>query len=450
MLELFDTHCHLSDERFCDDLDRVLVSAAESGVTGFLVPGISLESSRKAAFLCETRAGVYAAAGIHPNEFDPDYPDDFADIAEILLRPRVIAVGETGLDLYRPRASAELQTKMFRNHIRLAESLGLTLVVHSRNAEREVLDILGNDVAVPVIMHCYTGPPDVALEAAQRGYYIGFAGPLTFRGNNRLRDLAGSLPPDRILIETDAPYLSPEPLRGRRNEPSNVKYMADAISAIWDRDPVLTAETLMTNSLKALQLGPFQRTDLVYLLYGNIYMNITGRCSNRCKFCIKDRADGIGGYYLAHHGEPLEGKLESIIETLSPSMGEELVFCGYGEPTMRPELLRRLARRAAGRGFTVRLNTNGTCLSWLSHEETVSLLEPFDTVSISLNASCAEEYNTICRPADGSAWDRLMEFIELAGSLAFVSLTAVRYSGVEIESVEKLAKNLSLPLRIRG
>ena len=179
-------------------------------------------------------------------------------------------------------------------------------------------------------------------------------------------------------------------------------------------------------------------------------MNITGRCTNRCRFCIKERTDGIGGYYLAHHGEPFEGRLESIIGTLSPHMGKELVFCGYGEPTMRPELLKRLARSADGRGFSVRLNTNGTCLSWLSLEETAELLEPFDAVSISLNTSCREEYNTICRPADGNAWDRLMEFIELAGRVASVSLTAVRYSGIEMESVQKLAKNLSLPLRIRG
>ena len=415
-----------------------------------MVPGISLESSLKAAFISETHAGVYAAAGIHPNELDTDFSDDPADLPEILLRPRVIAVGETGLDLYRERASVELQIKMFSKHLRLAETFGLTLIVHSRNAEREVLDVLGHDIAVPVIMHCFTGHSDTALEAAERGYYIGFAGPVTFRKNDWLRDLAGSLPPDRILIETDAPYLSPEPLRGRRNEPSNVRYIADAISEVWDRDPFVTAETLMKNSLKALQLGPFLRTDLVYSLYGNIYMNITGRCTNRCAFCIRERTDGIGGYYLAHHEEPLEGRLESIIDSLSPGMGEELVFCGYGEPTMRPELLRRLARSASGRGFAVRLNTNGTCLSWLSPSETASLLEPFDTVSVSLNTSCKEEYNNVCRPEDGNAWDRMMEFIELAGRAASLRLTAVRYSGVEMESVKKLAHSLNLPLRIRG
>ena len=415
-----------------------------------MVPGISLESSLKAAFISETRTGVYAAAGIHPNELDTDFPDDPADISEILLRPRVIAVGETGLDLYRERTPAELQIKMFSKHIRLAEAFGLTLIVHSRNAEREVLDVLGDDIAVPVIMHCFTGHSDTALEAADRGYYIGFAGPLTFRKNDQLRDLARSLPPDRILIETDAPYLSPEPYRGRRNEPANVKYIADAISEIWDRDPSMTAVTLLKNSMEALQLGPARRTDLVYLLYGNIYMNITGRCSNRCRFCIKDRTDGIGNYYLKHHGEPREGRLESIIESLSPGMGEELVFCGYGEPTMRPELLKRLARSASERGFPVRLNTNGTCLSRLSPGETASLLEPFDSVSVSLNASGREEYNALCRPEDENAWDRLLEFIELAGRFASVRLTAVKYSGVEMESVKKLAKNLNLPLRIRG
>jgi len=415
-----------------------------------MVPGISLESSLNAASLSETRTGVYAAAGIHPNEFNPDSPGDYDGIPEILLRPRVIAVGETGLDLYRDRVSVKMQIELFEQHIRLAEAFGLTLIVHSRSAEKEVLDVLGDDVAVPVIMHCFTGPDYIAREAADRGYYIGLAGPLTFRKNLRLRELVGSLRTDRILIETDAPYLSPEPFRGRRNEPSNIKYIADAISEIWDRDLSVTAGILMKNSLKALQLGPVRRTDLVYQLYGNIYMNITGRCTNRCRFCIKERTDGIGGYYLAHHGEPPEGRLESIIGTLSPSMGKELVFCGYGEPTIRPELLLKLAESASDRGFAVRLNTNGTCLTWLSPEQTIELLKPFDAVSISLNASCREEYNSICRPAEENTWDRLMEFIELARRVTSVRLTAVRFPGVPMESVEKLAKNLNLPFRIRG
>lgn len=415
-----------------------------------MVPGISLESSMRAAELSEIYNGVYAAAGIHPNEFDTESPESPDEIVEILLRPQVIAVGETGLDNYRERVPAEMQIKVFKEHIRLAEVFGLTLIVHSRNAEREVLDALGDDVTVPVILHCYTGPDEFAKLAASRGYYVGFAGPLTFRKNDRLRDLAGSLPADRILIETDAPYLSPEPVRGKRNEPSNVKYMADTVSEIWNRNLEDTAGILISNSLKALQLANPRRTDLVYRMYGNIYMNITGRCTNRCMFCIKDRKDGIGGYQLKHHGEPDGKQLESIIKHLQPGMGNELVFCGYGEPTMRPELLMRLAGKASERGFSVRLNTNGTCLERLSPERTIELLEPFDSVSVSLNASCKEEYGSICRPAEETAWDSLMRFIELAGKSASVKLTAVSYPGLDMESVAKLAASLKLPFRVRG
>jgi TatD DNase family protein len=257
-----------------------------------MVPGISLKSSMRAAELSETRSDIYAAAGIHPNGFDPESPESTDEIVEILLRPRVIAVGETGLDSYRERVPAKMQIKGFREHIRLAEAFGLTLIVHSRNAEKEVLHVLGDDVTIPVIMHCYTGPDNIARKAVDRGCYIGFAGPLTFRKNSRLRDLAGSLPADRILIETDSPYLSPEPVRGKRNEPSHVKYTAGILSKIWDRNLEDTSEILLNNSLKVLQLAHPRRTDLVYRMYGNIYMNITGRCTNSCMFCIKDSFSG--------------------------------------------------------------------------------------------------------------------------------------------------------------
>jgi len=415
-----------------------------------MVPGISVSSSIRAADFAESRDGFYAAAGIHPSWILSESAGSIDDLPAILLRPGVIAVGETGLDLHHDRVPLELQIDIFRQHIRLAETFGLTLIVHSRGAEREVLDVLGDTISVPVIMHCFTGPSTLADEAVEKGYYLGFAGPLTFRNNDKLRALAGALPVDRILIETDSPYLSPEPLRGRRNEPANVKHIALALAGIWGMDPERTSEILLSNSLNALQLAPERRTDLVYYLYNNIYMNITGRCSNRCRFCIKDRVDGIGGYYLKHHAEPDGDQLESIIETLSPSMGRELVFCGYGEPTMRPDLLRKLALKASEKGFSVRLNTNGTCLEWLSLDETIKMLKPFDSVSVSLNTSSAEEYNRICCPDSDTAWNSMIDFIKLAGTMTSVKLTSVRHSSADTKQVAQLAKDLGLPLRIRG
>jgi len=415
-----------------------------------LIPGTSLESSIRAAELSRSHSGVYAAAGVHPNELNTETPDCTDYITEILLNPGVVAVGETGLDLYHDRIPLERQLECFRKHIIMAEAFGLTLIVHSRNAEREVLDTLPESLSVPVIMHCYTGPDDIAMEAASRGYYIGFAGPVTFRRNSRLRDLAGSLPVERILIETDSPYLSPEPVRGRRNEPSNVRFIADTISKIWDRNYEDTTEILFRNSLKALQLSNARRTDLAYRLFGNIYMNITGKCNNNCRFCIKNITDGIEGYYLKHHEEPGRERLEAIIGLLKPDMGNELVFCGFGEPTMRPELLRNLAEKASEKGFSVRLDTNGTCLERLSFEETAELLVPFDSVSVSLNASSREEYNRICRPEEATAWDSMMNFIELARKTASLRLTAVRYPGLDMGSVMELAESLNLPFRARG
>lgn len=393
---------------------------------------------------------MYAAAGIHPNEIDVDSKGMLGQITRVLLHPGVLAVGETGLDFYHDRVSRTRQVELFEKHIHLARVFGMSLIVHSRAAEATVLDVIGKNPGIPVIMHCYTGPVEIAKEAADRGFYVGFAGPLTYRQNVELRNLAESLPRDRVLVETDAPYLTPEPIRGRRNEPSYVVHTAETLAGVWNMDMQSTAKILLNNSLRVFQLAPDPRTDLVYVLYGRIYMNITGRCTNHCRFCIKNRADGIGGYFLKHREEPDEQRLELIVDSLDPEWVQELVFCGYGEPTMRPKLLFRLARLAADRGFSVRLNTNGLCLERLSPEETIRLLEPFDSVSVSLNASCREEYDYLCQPENETAWESLKEFIELAGKVCETRLTAVRFAGIDMESVNELAEKMNLPFRVRG
>ena len=415
-----------------------------------MVPGISPDSSKKAAELSGKYQGIFAAAGIHPNEADPDSIDMLSDIARTVLYPGVLAVGETGLDFFHKRVSHSLQVELFEKHIHLAGIFGLTLIVHSRDAEETVLAALGENPGIPVIMHCYTGPEKIAQMAADRGFFIGFAGPLTYRRNDRLRKLAESLPKDQVLAETDAPYLAPEPVRGERNEPCYVIHTAEVLAELWNTDMLSASKILLDNSLRAFQLAPMPRTDLVYMLYNRIYMNITGRCTNHCRFCVRDRTDGIGGYYLKHHEEPSEKRLKDIVDTIQPEWVEEVVFCGYGEPTMRPELLFALAKTAAEKGFSVRLNTNGLCLERLTPEETLRLLEPFNDVSVSLNASDMEEYNAICVPANDSAWDKLQEFIQLSRRICRTRLTAVRYTGADMKSVAAFAEKINLPLRVRG
>jgi len=441
----FDTHCHLCDAAYAADLGEVLDRAAGAGVTGVLVPGTCVASSRGAVELAGRVPWVRAAVGIQPGSAAARWGEDLAAIRRLLPSPVIAAIGETGIDLHYPDGPpAAAQEELFERHIEMAEAFGLALVVHSRDAGDRVLGILGRDRPFPVILHCWTGGGEEALAAAAAGYRIGLAGPLTYPANRRLRDLAARLPRDRVLAETDGPYLPPVPLRGRRNEPAYVVRVVEAVAAAWGTPLGEAAGTLMENSLETLGLGSRRPTDLVYRLQGRIYMNITGLCPNACRFCIRDRADGIGGYRLAHGAEPDAGRLRRIVGLLEPGECDELVFCGYGEPTMRPELLRELASSSSARGFRVRLNTNGLCLERMSRERTLGMLAPFDSVSVSLNASGPEEYAEICRPGSPTAWENLLAFIRLARGVCSVRATAVRLPGLDMARVRALAGELGV------
>jgi TatD DNase family protein len=447
----FDTHCHLCDESYAADLVGVLARAREAAISGILVPGTSTLSSRAAWELASRVPWLHAAAGIHPESAGEASEDDLAGIRRLLPSAEVIAVGETGIDLhYADGPPAAAQEALFERHIGMAEAFGLTLVVHSRDAEESVMRILGANRPFPVVLHCWTGSESDAMEASGRGFYIGFAGPVTYPANGRLRRLAAALPRDRVLAETDGPYLPPAPLRGRRNEPSFLVHVVEGIASAWGCPVSAARATLLENSMRALQLGRHRRTDLVYMLNDRIYMNITGQCSNRCRFCIREKSDGIGGFLLRHDAEPDEGRLGRLVGMLDAGEHEELVFCGYGEPTMRPRLLGELAEAASRRGFRVRLNTNGLCLGWLSPEEALGMLAPFDTVSVSLNAPGPEEYRNLCRPASPDAWENLLAFIRLARRVCRVRASAVRFPGLEMDRVRALSRDLGVEFMERG
>ncbi len=421
-------------------------------MTGFLVPGTDAASSEAAADLAASHPGVFAAAGIHPSEAEAGSVGALrSQVLRTALRPEVIAIGETGMDMHRPGAPAGTQADLLAAHLHAAEALGLPLVVHSRDAEPEVLEVLGDAPRCPVVLHCYTGPGESARRASERGFMVGLAGAVTYRANSGLRETVASLPPESLLLETDAPWLSPEPVRGGRNEPANVRHVLRAVAGALGRPEREVAEQTTRSARRTLGLAAPRRTDLVYVLRGTIYLNITGRCTNSCTFCIRGLTEGLGGYHLAHHGEPEAWRLRRLVGLLEPSWSGsgELVFCGYGEPTMRPGLLRELADAASRRGFRVRLNTNGLCLSRMEEGETRRMLAPFDVVSVSLNAPDAETYERVCRPGTGDAWRELMAFIRLAAEMKDVRLTAVGRSGVEEEATGDLASSMGLSFRMR-
>lgn len=229
-----DSHCHL--DLIDENEDIVISRALAGGVSPLVTIGINLESSLAACEYAKKHGNVYAAVGIHPNDTSKASKDDMGRIGEIArINEKVVAIGETGLDFYRESSQPETQMKFFLEHIKIAEKTGLTLVIHSRKANQEVLEILSLENLQSirsVVMHCFSGDERLLEECVSRSFYISFAGPITFKNAEKARETAKKTPLHLLLCETDAPFLSPEPFRGKPNLPERVALVAEKLAEI--------------------------------------------------------------------------------------------------------------------------------------------------------------------------------------------------------------------------
>lgn len=230
---LVDSHCHLDFPELAEDLDGVLVRMQAAGVTHALCISVNLENWPRVRDLAARHAHLHATVGVHPDEEAGEDPD-VARLVALAATPKVVAIGETGLDYYRQSGDTEWQRQRFRNHIRAARDTGKPLVVHTREAAKDTLEILRDEGARDVggVMHCFTETREVAAGALDLGFYISFSGIVTFKNAEPLREVARLVPLDRLLVETDAPYLAPVPHRGKRNEPAYVRHVAERLAGI--------------------------------------------------------------------------------------------------------------------------------------------------------------------------------------------------------------------------
>ncbi len=259
MILLTDTHCHLDFDWFDADREAVIARAWEAGLDFILNPGIDLESSRAAVSLANSYAKIFAACGIHPN--DSQGWDDKArnELRDLASQPKVVAIGEIGLDYYRDRAPREQQRQVFIEQLSLASELGLPVVIHNRMATEDILAILSDWCSElksiesplrerPGVLHAFSESLETAQRALALNFYLGIGGPITFENANTLRETISALPLERILIETDAPFLTPQPLRGQRNEPANVRLVAQKIAEIHNLPLESIAQQSLINS----------------------------------------------------------------------------------------------------------------------------------------------------------------------------------------------------------
>jgi TatD DNase family protein len=230
---LTDSHAHLDDPAFDADRDQLVPRARAAGVTRIVTVGTDVEGSRRACDLAAANDGVWAAIGCHPHEADK-YGDDLSGLRGLATRPKVVAIGETGLDYAKKFSSIDNQKKLFRAHLRLAAETRLAVVIHCRDAHDDVRAILREEVKPPVrgVIHCFSGNPRDAAAYLELGFVLSIAGPVTFANANGLREAVRAVPMDRLLVETDCPYLTPVPHRGKRNEPAFVRHTAEAVAAV--------------------------------------------------------------------------------------------------------------------------------------------------------------------------------------------------------------------------
>lgn len=246
-MHLFDTHAHLDQPEFDEDRAAVIARSVAAGVETILAVGITAASSAACVELSENHQGVFAAVGIQPNYCAQAQPGDWQRVVELADRPGVVALGETGLDRYWDYAPFDVQQDYFDRHLRLSQQRGLSFIVHTRESDADVLAMLrearrrGPLIGV---MHSFTGSAETAAECVELGLSISFAGMVTFKKSAELRSVAKTIPADRLLIETDSPYLSPQPLRGRRNEPAHLVHTAACLAA----ERGVTVEQLATQT----------------------------------------------------------------------------------------------------------------------------------------------------------------------------------------------------------
>ena len=255
---LIDTHCHLDFPEFSNDLEDILKRALKADVKYMINVASSLEGSRASAKLSSSIDCVFASLGIHPHHADMAKEEDLKVIEELFnSNKKAVAIGEVGLDFYRNLSSKERQKKLFLSFLELKKKLNLPIIIHSRDSAKETLDILKEEVSLPIdgVMHCFSQDTDYMKKVLDLGLHISFTCNLTFKNASRLREVAKCVPLERLLLETDAPFLAPQEFRGQRNEPAYIVYLVDIFSEILKIPKEKVAEVTTENADKLFKLG---------------------------------------------------------------------------------------------------------------------------------------------------------------------------------------------------
>jgi TatD DNase family protein len=464
-LRFADSHAHLDFPDFAPDLEAVVQRARAAGVEWITTISTRLSTVANLLTIAERFSGVAASVGIHPHYATEEPDSSVAAIVAAGSHAKIIAVGETGLDYHYQYSPAAAQESAFRNHIQAAKILDLPLIIHTREAEQDTRRIVA-DEQLPArggVLHCFTGSLEMAEWALQQGLHISFSGVLTFKSGDALRQIAQQIPLERILIETDAPYLAPMPHRGKRNEPAWVIRVAETLAHLHglslEQVAAITTDNylrlfrpeVLTQSLASTPLPDSAAPPiLAYAIGSGLYLNISKGCTLRCQFCPKWLAPIVHQYDLSLPRNPTAAEVLAAMGDYSAY--QEIVFCGYGEPTLRLPVLLEVAKSIKQNSTVpIRINTDGLANRVYRTDITPRLRGLIDAVSVSLNAQNEAVYTRHCRPTVPGAYAAVKAFLVAAQAhVPSVTATAIDgLDGVDIAACEQLAQQLGVRFRKR-
>ncbi len=449
---LVDTHSHLWHPEFNSDLKRVVNRARAEGVEHIVVLGVDLDTSRKSISIARKFKNIYAAVGYHPSSARSFEDRDLLALKKLLKNKHVVAFGEIGLDYYRKHSTSREQISMLEKLLGLWRDFDhLPLVVHNRDANKDILSVLDNmkRFSPKVIMHCFSGDINFLKECLKRGFYISYATNLTF--SRDLKKLIKCTPLDRMLLETDSPYLAPQARRGGRNEPA---FLKDSLNVILKEISVTEDDlrrSLALNSKKIFGVGTIKaEPKYLYKYKDGLYVNLTNKCSNKCYFCSSLVSDYFAGHNLRLKREP---KVGEVLKAIEREKGfNQITFCGMGEPFFRFKELKEIARVLKSKGYRVRIITNG-CGNLISKRNILPELKGcIDSISISLNVEDKNKYNSFCKPDFGDdTFDKVIDFIrESKKHIPWVEVSFLDIDGFLLEKANKITEDLDVKCRVRS
>jgi TatD DNase family protein len=449
---LIDTHCHLDFKDFDADRGGVIDRAVKAGVVRIVSVASSIEGTRRSLELAKEYDIIYASVGVHPHDASQVTDKVIEEFKALADNRKVVAIGEVGLDYYRNLSPKESQIEAFKKFIHLAGELKLPLIIHSREASHDLIDILKSEQAKDQkgVIHCFSGDAQFLEECLGLGLNISFTSTLTFKKAQALRDIAKAVPIEKILLETDAPYLAPEGMRGKRNEPAYLTHLVDQWAKLTglSREDIERITTHNANELFKLNLEA-ESSKIAYEIRDCLYLNITNECTNNCYFCIRAQTSFVKGHNLKLDKDP-------TVEEILRSIGDvkryrEIVFCGYGEPTAKLDTVKAVCRELKKKGTAIRLVTNGHGDLINKRPIAKELVGLVDSVSVSLNTDTEDIYNKVCKPEFGNiTYKAVMKFVKDCVTNGIkAEVTCLNLPGVDLEKCSAIAGSLGASFRAR-